>query len=81
MNLYDTASELYTGMLGIYLSDAKRKNMDTKYNPTNSIVDTYDYTNQFVKRDKESDDTILEGDNKEKNADIPNMPSIESNDN
>ena len=80
MNLYDTVSELYTGMLGIYLSDAKRKNMGTKYNSTNSILDTYDYTNQFVKRDKESDDTILEGDNKEKNVDIPNMPSIESND-
>ena len=48
--MYDTASELCKELLEVYfdehdiLSDAKRKNMNTKYNPTDLILDTNDYS-------------------------------------
>ena len=42
--MYDTASELYNELLEIYfdeynkLSDAKRKNIELKYNPNNLFL-------------------------------------------
>ena len=47
--MYDTASELYNKLLGIYfdeyidLLDAKRSKMDPKFDPTNLTQDEYDY--------------------------------------
>ena len=51
INAYGTASELYNEMLRIYcdeyndLSNAKRKEMDVKYDTVNLTLNTYDYTN------------------------------------
>ena len=50
MDMYNTASELYNELLEIlfdryyYFSGAKRKKMDSICDPTNLIIDTYDYT-------------------------------------
>ena len=62
---YSIASELHNNMLGTYFdkyydfSDDKRKNIDTKYNPINLMLDTYDYIEWFKKEDEEFADTIL----------------------
>ena len=48
MHVYDTASELYNDLLENYLdkyndlSNSRTKMMDPKYNPTNSVLDTFD---------------------------------------
>ena len=55
-NMYNIASELYNEFLEIYfdeyidLSDSKKKkNLNDKYDPTNLILDTYDYSIWFKK--------------------------------
>ena len=53
MDVYNTASELYNELLEIpfdgycYFSGAKRKKLYSKCDPTNLIIDTYDYTEWF----------------------------------
>ena len=55
--MYNIASELYNEFLEIYfeeyidLSDSKKKkeNLNDKYDPTNLILDTYDYSIWFKK--------------------------------
>ena len=64
MNVYDTASKLHNELLGICLdkyeefSDAlMKKKISFKYDPINSMLDTYDYTKSF--KDGESDVSAL----------------------
>ena len=49
MNVYDSASKFYNETLGIYFeeyeqfSDSKINKMDSKYDPTNLMLNPYDY--------------------------------------
>ena len=69
MNMYDKASELYNDFPQIYyykcykLSDEKRKNIESKYNPKYLSFDGYDYS-MWLENEEESEN-------------IPPMPSPE----
>ena len=51
--MYNTASQLYNNLLGIYLdkyyelSDAKRNKMKHKYDPKKLFLETYSYNVYF----------------------------------
>ena len=55
--MYNIASELYNEFLEIYFDEynnlkkkkKKKKNLNDKYDPTNLILDTYDYSIWFKK--------------------------------
>ena len=82
--MHSTVSDLYYELQGIYfdeynyLLDAKRKEMDVKYDPVDSMLDTYDYANWLEK--EESDDTTLKDNEEEKFADMPTMLQLEGDD-
>ena len=77
--MYDTASDLYNDVLETYFdkfnvfSEVKIKKMNRKYNPTNLILNTYDYKEWF--REEELDDKKIKTDEEE----IANLLELEIN--
>ena len=70
-----TASKLYNDLLEIHFekhdfSSAKRKKADFKYNLFYLMLDTYDYTKCFEKKDAESDYSRINGDKRRKNRSL-----------
>ena len=72
--MYDTASELYNKLLETYfdeyneLSDAKRKNIELKYDPTSLFLKTYNY-DLWLENEELTD--------KEESVDLSEMTSLE----
>ena len=84
--MYNTASELYNDLLGIYfdeyyeLSDAKRNKMKYKYDPKKLFLETYNNYNVLFENEELSN-TLRKSDKQEsfdkKPTDLPPMPQLE----
>ena len=80
--MYDTDSELYNDLLGIYFHEydrlivAKRKTIGSKHDPTNLFFETYNYDLWFENEESANKE---ESTDQEESADLSDMIPLEGN--